>query len=126
MHCIAHILHFEARTAYSTYSKELGESGGSAAWRVRYSTYSTYSKEPGESGGSAAWRVRYSTYSTYSKGPGESGCSAAWRGRVAHAECQPDMLKQLGSDAGQGWRLQCQAGGAAGEASMQASRATGM
>ena len=30
---------------------------------------------------------------------------------------QPDMLKQLGSDAGQGWRLQCQAGGAAGNAS---------
>ena len=44
-----------------------GPGGGSAAWRVRYSTYSTYSKDPGESGGSAAWRVRYSTYSTYSK-----------------------------------------------------------
>ena len=63
-----------------TYSKELGESGGSAAWRVRYSTYSTYSKDAGESGGSAAWRVRYSTYSTYSKDAGESGGSAAWRG----------------------------------------------
>ena len=57
------------------------ESGGSAAWRVRYSTYSTYSNEPGESGGSAAWRVRYSTYSTYSNEPGESGGSAAWRVR---------------------------------------------
>ena len=28
---------------------------GTAAWRVRYSTYSTYSKDAGESGGSAAW-----------------------------------------------------------------------
>ena len=70
-------------STYSTYSKEPGESGGSAAWRVRYSTYSTYSKEPGESGGSAAWRVRYSTYSTYSKEPGESGGSAAWRVRYS-------------------------------------------
>ena len=62
---------------------------------------------------------------------GAASMPGRWRGRVAHAECQastcqPDMLKQLGSDAGQGWRLQCQAGGAAGEASMQASRATGM
>ena len=40
---------------------------------LEYSTYSTYSKDPGESGGSAAWRVRYSTYSTYSKDSGESG-----------------------------------------------------
>ena len=33
-----------------------------------YSTYSTYSKEPGDCGGSAAWRVDpYSTYSTYSR-----------------------------------------------------------
>ena len=39
---------------------------------VRYSTYSTYSKDPGESGGSAGWRP-YSTYSTYSMELGESG-----------------------------------------------------
>ena len=58
---------------YSTYTTNF------CAYRV-YSTYSTYSKDRGESGGSAAWRVRYSTYSTYSKDPGESGCSAAWRG----------------------------------------------
>ena len=78
--CIAHIVH-KARSR-----------GGSAAWRVRYSTYSTYSKDPGESGvgGSAAWRVRYSTYSTYSMDPAESGGSAAWRaarrGRVAQRQ----------------------------------------
>ena len=59
---------------YSTYTTNF------RAYRI-YSTYSTYSKDPGESGGSAAWRVRYSTYSTYSKDPGESGGSAAWRGR---------------------------------------------
>ena len=36
-----------------------GESGGSAAWRVRpFRTYSAYSKEPGDCGGSAAWRTR--------------------------------------------------------------------
>ena len=51
---------FRAYRIYSTYrySKELGESRCSAAWRVRYSTYSTYSKEPGDCGGSAAWRTR--------------------------------------------------------------------
>ena len=57
-------------STYSTYSKEPGESGCSAACLVRYSTYSTYSKEPGESGCSVACLVRYSTYSTYSKEPG--------------------------------------------------------
>ena len=64
-------------STYSTYSKEPGESGCSAARLVRYSTYSRYSKEPGESGCSVACLVRYSTYSTYSKEPGESGCSVA-------------------------------------------------
>ena len=75
---------------------DAGESGGSAAWRVRYSTYSTYSMDAGESGGSAAWRVRYSTYSTYSKDAGESGGSAAW------LQCR----------AGAARRLLCQASGA--------------
>ena len=80
---------YRVYSTYSTYSKDPGESGGSAAWRVRYSTYSTYSKDPGKSGGSAAWRVRYSTYSTYSKDPGESEGSASmpgrWRGRGGYA-----------------------------------------
>ena len=45
--------------------------------------FSGYSKEPGESGGSAGCLVRYSTYSTYSKEPGESGCSVGCRACVA-------------------------------------------
>ena len=48
---------------YSTYTTNF------RAYRI-YSTYRTYSKELGERGGSAAWRVRYSTYSTYSKDRG--------------------------------------------------------
>ena len=43
-----------------------------------YSTYSTYSKDLGESGCSVACLVRYSTYSTYSKGPDDCQGSAAW------------------------------------------------
>ena len=56
----------------------------------------------GESGGSAAWRVRYSTYSTYSKDPGESGVRGLARQggapgvpRTCSSDMCSDMLKQL-------------------------------
>ena len=107
---IAHILQIFARTEDIAHIVHIARSWGRVdvqrAWRVRYSTQSTYSKNPGKSGGSAAWRVRYSTYSTYSKDLGKTGGSAAWRGFNAGRPggapgCQPDMLKQLGSDTRQ-------------------------
>ena len=89
-------------STYSTYSKELGESGCSVACLVRYSTYSTYSKEPGESGCSVACLVRYSTCSTYSKEPGESGCSVACLVRYS---TYSTYSKGPGDCEGSAWRL---------------------
>ena len=95
MPCIAHILHFEARTEYIAHIVHI------ARTRRRVDV------QP--------WRVRCSTHSTYSKDPGKSGCSAAWRVKIQHIE----HIEGLGEE----WmfsglaQLQCRAGGA-GEASM--------
>ena len=89
-------------SAYSTYSKEPGESGCSVACLVRYSTYSTYSKEPGESGCSVACLVRYSTCSTSSKEPGESGCSVACLVRYS---TYSTYSKNAGDCEGSAWYL---------------------